>query len=69
MKYIIENNSDLEDSIVFGMVKTVIESGKISNDGKQHCFATNFLIDKKYYAVYTLLNQKSEKFLIQNTNR
>ena len=63
-KVIIDNQSDLSDIEAMDMVATVMTGGRVSNDGKQYCYATTFTVDHERYAVYTDLNKKSDKFLL-----
>jgi hypothetical protein len=65
-KIIIRNNSELDDYTALGAVMRVIQKGKISNDGKQHCYATTMRIASKDkdVTVYTTLNGCSETFTI-----
>jgi len=41
-RYIINNKSKLPDKTAIAMVCNVIDEGKISNSGKQYCYATAF---------------------------
>ena len=60
-KIIIENRTDKHMNEVLGYVAAVIQGGRISNDGKQYCYATRF---KENIMVYTDLNKKSDRFII-----
>ena len=60
-KIIIENRTDKHMNEVLGYVAAVIQGGRISNDGKQYCYATRF---KENIMVYTDLNEKSDRFVI-----
>lgn len=61
-KIIIENRTNIDDHEAIQMVASVIRAGRISNDGKQYSYATNF---KSFDAsVYTDLNKKSDRFVI-----
>ena len=60
-KIIIENRTDKHMNEVLGYVAAVIQGGRISNNGKQYCYATRF---KENIMVYTDLNKKSDRFII-----
>lgn len=66
MKLIIENRSDLDIETVFILVRKVIEEGRVSNDGKQYCYVTSFVVgeDAKRFMVSTDVNKKSDRFVI-----
>lgn len=65
-RIIINNDSDVDDFTALGAVMKVMLQGKISNDGKQHCYATTMRIASidKEVTVYCTLNKKSETFRI-----
>lgn len=66
-KIIIENRSNLDDALAVGMVKHVIEGGRISNDGKQYCYYTVFTgEDGRRFGVSTDLNKASDRFVVVN---
>lgn len=65
-RIIIDNQSDLSLYDATHMVLNVIKGGKISNDGEQRCYLTVFSIEGKKYVVATMLNRKSEKFIVYN---
>ena len=62
-KLIIENRSFLNDLSAMHCVLDVIKAGRISNDGKQYCYATSFTND---IMVWTYLNKKSDRFVVVN---
>ena len=58
-RIIIENRTDVPDADVVRMVATVIDQGRISNGGKQYCYATRFAsLD-----IFTVLNGASDRFV------
>jgi len=62
-KIIIRNESNkLDDADALWYVQQVLESGKISNEGKQHCYLTTF--DSTRIGVSTRLNKQSELFVV-----
>ena len=60
-KLIIDNQSALTDEQALEHIMAVVKQGKISNDGKQYCFATRF---PDNIIVYSILNRKSERLVI-----
>ena len=60
-KIIIENRTELSMIDILGYIAAVIELGRISNYGKQYCYATRF---KKGIMVYTDLNKRSDRFIV-----
>jgi hypothetical protein len=66
-KIIIRNDSELDDFSALGAVMKVLLQGKISNGGKQHCYATTMNISgkDKEVTVYTTLNGCSETFYVR----
>lgn len=67
-KIIIDNKSDLSLSNALFLVQKVIEEGKVSNEGKQHCYLTAVTSNLGKHMVATMLNHKSEKFIVYNDN-
>ena len=65
-RLIIENRSDLDDFDMLGLVKRIVGEGRISNDGKQYCYATKMAFNKKQYMIYTDLNKRSDRFVVVN---
>jgi len=69
MKIIIENRSDLSISKCLEMVEKVIIQGRISNNGKQYCYASSFSVGMDEYMIVTDLNKKSDRFIISKYPR
>lgn len=65
-KFIIENRTDLNDFYVIKLVLSVINQGRISNNGKDYCYGTAFTIEDEQYMVNANKNEQSEKFIITN---
>ena len=67
-KIIIDNRSELvSDRSALRKVLEVLDMGKISDSGKQHCYVTSFPWDAKgetRIIVAAVLNKKSERFVI-----
>lgn len=61
-KIIIHNNSSASDLLALICVQQVIADGRISNEGKQYCYATLFKSLK--VAVTTRLNKSSDVFYV-----
>ena len=64
-KIIVDNRTDLDWYTVLNIVNTVISEGRISNYGKQYCYASTFEVDGKSVMVVTDLNKNSDRFVIQ----
>lgn len=63
-RIIINNRSELSDSTVMEMIMSVIKNGRISNDGKQYCYLSTFIIQGKEYDVATDLRKGSDSFTV-----
>jgi hypothetical protein len=61
MKIHIEIRNDINPALALTKVKQVIEQGKISNDGKNYCWITEWSDD---IVVYTRDNRKSDCFVV-----
>lgn len=61
-KIIIHNNSSVSDDIALICVQKVINDGRISNEGKQYCYATIFKNPR--VVVATRLNKSSDVFYV-----
>lgn len=61
-KIIIHNNSSASDALALICVQQVMNDGRISNEGKQYCYATLFHNPK--VAVTTRLNKSSDVFYV-----
>jgi len=61
-RIIINNLSDLSDEEALHLVSRVVAQGKVSNRGKQYCYATVFALQREHgwydYVVYTNLTRK-----------
>jgi hypothetical protein len=68
-KLVIENKTkNLSDQDACSLVMRVINGGRVSNGGKQYCYATVFtfeLPDKKY-VVHCSINKKSDRFIVED---
>lgn len=67
-KLIINNQSDLDDLEALKLIKLVVSEGRISNNGKQYCYATIVKVGGVEYAVFTDLNKMSDRFTIVRYN-
>ena len=64
-RIIIDNRASIDDALAVGMVKRVIEDGRISNGGKQYCYYTVFTgEDGEKIGVATDLNKRSDRFVL-----
>ena len=62
-KIIIENRTDKPDSHIVRLVASVIENGRVSNNGKQYCYVTAF---SNGVSIASELNKKSDRFIAYN---
>ena len=67
-KMIIENRSHLSDAECLDLVKYTINKGRISNNEKQYCYASVFTYGESSVSLYTDLNKKSDRFVIEDTH-
>jgi len=66
-RIIIENRTKKASwAVSLEMILTVIESGRISNNDKQYCYATTFNTHEGKFIVSTDLNKKSDRFVISD---
>lgn len=67
-KLIIDNRTNMPTQDVMPYVREVLQAGRISNDGKQYCYATVW----PDIVITSHLNQKSDRLIItynkENTN-
>ena len=61
MKIHIDIRNDIDAALALTKVKQVIEQGKISNDGKNYCWITEWTDG---IVVYTRDNRKSDCFVV-----
>ena len=61
MKIHIQIRNDIDPALALSRVKQVIEQGKISNNGKNYCWITEWSDD---IVVYTRDNRKSDCFVV-----
>lgn len=62
-KIIIDNRSSQTDEQAIQKVLSVMELGRVSNNGKQYCYITAFSDD---VLVATDLNKCSDRFIVQD---
>ena len=60
-KLIIQNDSDLPDSEVLQYVACVVRAGRVSNNGKQYCYASRW---PDGIVVCTSKNEKSDRLVV-----
>lgn len=64
-RIIINNNSNnLHDEEALELVRSIILGGRVSDNGKQYCYATRFSLDGFAVIVTTMMNKKSDSFKI-----
>lgn len=60
----IKYEEGISDHLAVQLVESVIRQGKISNDGKNYCFATSFVVDGDEYMVVANDKTKSTMFYV-----
>lgn len=55
-------------SLFLGLASSVIDMGRISNDGKQYCYVSSFYIEGQDYFIASDLNKKSDKLTLYKNN-
>ena len=66
-KFIIENRTDISDLEVMEIISLIVEQGRVSSNNKQYCYCA--VVKSKFgaqYTVWTDLNKKSDRFVIEN---
>ena len=62
-KLIIENRGNLLSTVeALPYIKRIMDMGKVSNFGKQYCYATTF--KNSNIVIYAMQNKKSDRFII-----
>ena len=64
----IKYKEGISDHLAIQLVESVIRQGKISNEGKNYCFATSFNVNGSEYMVVANDKTKSEMFYITKEN-
>lgn len=63
-RIIINNKSELPDTVAMDLVSRVIAAGRVSNNDKQYCYLTCFHLDNVQYDVATDLRKGSDSFVV-----
>ena len=63
----IKYDDDISDELASQLIWSVINQGKISNEGKSYCFATVFQVNGTEYQVVANDKTKSIMFYIRRT--
>lgn len=63
-KLIINNRTDLPMIDVLPYITAVVRQGRISNDGKQLCYATTFRTEAGTIVVFSNLRAKSDSLTV-----
>lgn len=64
----IKYEEGISDHLAVQLVESVIRQGKISNEGKNYCFATSFTVNGNKYMVVTNDKTKSIMFYVTKEN-
>lgn len=65
----IKYDDDISDELASQLIWSVINQGKISNEGKSYCFATLFNVNGTDYQVVANDKTKSLMFYIRRTKQ
>ena len=65
----IKYDDDISDELVSQLVWSVINQGKISNEGKSYCFATVFKVNGTEYQVVANDKTKSIMFYVRRDKK
>jgi len=65
----IKYDDDISDELASQLIWSVINQGKISNEGKSYCFATVFKVNGTEYQVVANDKTKSIMFYIRRTKQ
>ena len=65
----IKYDDDISDELASQLVWSVINQGKISNDGKSYCFVTVFKVNGTEYQVIANDKTKSTMFYVRRTKQ
>ena len=64
----IKYEEGISDHLAVQLVESVIRQGKISNEGKNYCFAKSFVVNGDEYMVVANDKTKSTMFYITKEN-
>lgn len=64
-KIIIHVEDGIDEQKALGLVKDVVSMGRISNKGKQYCYATVCDTTDGKIVIWTKLNKSSDVFILQ----
>lgn len=70
-RIIVENRSSVSDVDAMMMVRSVMQDGRVSNDGRQYCYATVFTFTaedgaKRRVSVVAKQNKRSDRFVVDD---
>lgn len=68
-KIIIEIENNVPQDVAIQCVSRVIADGRISNDGKNYCYATDFTTKIGEVCVYVRPNSKNDSFIVKKIER
>lgn len=64
-KLILQNDAPDIDMTTFLLWAThVVGAGRVSNNGRQYCYLTSFLLKGSEYHIVSDLNKKSDKLIL-----
>ena len=65
----IKYDDDISDELASQLIWSVINQGKISNEGKSYCFATVFKVNGTEYQVVANDKTKSTMFYVRRNKK
>jgi hypothetical protein len=68
-KLIINNKSELPMEQVLEIAQAIVRQGRMSNNGKQYCYLTSFVIDNVEYHATSDLNKCSDTLTIYEVTK
>lgn len=68
-KIIIEIENNVPQDVAIQCVSRVIADGRISNDGKNYCYATDFITKIGDVCVYVRPKSKHDSFIVKKIER
>lgn len=67
-RIILNNRSSAPDDVALAFVMDCVNTGRISNNGKQYCYASRYSYESKKYILSTNLNDSSDSFTLVDDN-
>lgn len=65
-RIIINNKSSASDDTALALVIDCVRDGRVSNYGRQYCYASKYIYDGRNYLLTSALNHGSDSFTLQD---